>query len=195
MQLFMMTNFSAIRAAKVALLICPYLSFYCHYFSSSFILLSSRNIKSAFFSLKLVMVFLRSLLFHWLNTSLFFVYILETFLKLPSPKIVSATPIDCGRSIEVRWEKLPYRMEIHLSSTGDKTERNVSAPAFGTTHIFDRLMSNMDYEIWLRAINYNYDGSWTKKHLKTMAGMLVKDLTQTWSLTKSDFQFFTKCFF
>ena len=155
-------------------------------------MLSSRNIKSAFFSLKLVMVFLRSLLFHWLNTSLFFVYILETFLKLPSPKIVSATPIDCGRSIEVRWEKLPYRMEIHLSSTGDKTERNVSAPAFGTTHIFDGLMSNMDYEIWLRAINLNYDGSWTKKHLKTMAGMLVKDLTQTWSLTKSDFHFI-KC--
>ena len=88
-------------------------------------------------------------------------------------------PIDCGRSIELRWEMLPYRMEIHLSSAGDKTERNVSAPAFGTTHIFDRLMSNMDYEIWLRAINLNYDGSWTKKHLKTMAGMLVKDLTQT----------------
>ena len=86
-------------------------------------------------------------------------------------------------------------MEIHLSSTGDKTERNVSAPAFGTTHIFDRLMSNMDYGIWLRAINYNYDGPWTKKHLKTMAGMLVKDLPQTLSLTKSDFQFFTKCFF
>ena len=80
-------------------------------------------------------------------------------------------------------------MEIHLSSTGDKTERNVSAPAFSTTHIFDGLMSNMDYEIWLRAINYNYDGPWTKKHLKTMAGMLVKDLTQTWSLTKSDFHF------
>lgn len=112
-----------------------------------------------------------------MNTSLFFVYT-ETFFKLPSPKIVSATPIDCGRSIEVRWEMLPYRMEIHLASTGDKTERNITVPAFGTTHIFDGLMSNMDYEIWLRAINFNYDGSWTKKHLKTMAGMLVRDLPQ-----------------
>ena len=107
---------------------------------------------------------------------------------LKAPDIVSAKSTNCGSSIEVKWKWVGQKMENYLVSSVDRSKQKFvfSVPRALPSRTIHGLMSNTDYEVWLRAVNHYYVyqtyfwytqrykknvyGDWTKKQLRTVAG-------------------------
>ena len=103
---------------------------------------------------------------------------------------MSAKSTNCGSSIEVKWKWIGQTMENYLMSSVDRSGQKFvfSVPRALPSRTIHGLMSNTDYEVWLRAVNYYYVhetsffywystwykkndyGDWTKKQLRTVAG-------------------------
>lgn len=103
--------------------------------------------------------------------------------------------MNCGQAIETEWKWIATEMEIRLVSSMDKERRKIAMSGIKrTTHYFKNLMSNTEYSVWLRGINYKekphcYDlrwgfcscdyyyskaveMSWEKIQLMTLAGII-----------------------
>ena len=71
------------------------------------------------------------------------------------PNILSVKSLSCGRAIETKWKWIAVEMEIHVLSSVDKEIRRLVFRATkSTSHIFEELMSNTEYLVWLRGINF-----------------------------------------
>ena len=115
------------------------------------------------------------------------------------PNILSVKSLSCGRAIETKWKWIAVGMEINVLSSVDKEIRRLVFRATkSTSHIFEELMSNTEYLVWLRGINfeilkykhcfYSYyfchdcstikrdknklKTSWEKVHITTLAGII-----------------------
>ena len=63
--------------------------------------------------------------------------------------------LSCGRAIKTEWKWIATEMEIHVVSWVDKEIRRLVFRATkSTSYIFEELMSNTEYRVWLRGINF-----------------------------------------
>ena len=99
------------------------------------------------------------------------------FLK-PSeapPEIVIAKPEDCGRTIYVQWNSRHTVHELQLEMANGRTEQVIHGESSSSPyiHLFHGLTSNTIYELRIRVKNANGFGSWAKKYMKTVAGIVM----------------------
>jgi len=95
-------------------------------------------------------------------------------LKPSPPEIVIAKPENCGRTIHVEWNSPYTGHELQLDMANGRTERVIydeSIPPY--MYFFDGLKSNTIYEVKIRVNNTQGFGSWAKKQMKTIAGIVV----------------------
>ena len=77
------------------------------------------------------------------------------FSSIPEPDILSVKSLSCGRAIKTEWKWIATEMEIHVVSWVDKESRRLVFRATkSTSYIFEELMSNTEYQVWLRGINF-----------------------------------------
>ena len=109
------------------------------------------------------------------------------------PNILSVKSLSCGRAIETKWKWIAVGMEINVLSSVDKEIRRLVFRATkSTSHIFEELMSNTEYLVWLRGINFEVltykhcfhyfwhdfstikrdKTSWEKMQITTLAGII-----------------------